>query len=283
VAERRNHTLIDMVRSMLSYSTPLIDLWMEALKTDIHIFNRVSSKSVSKTPDELWTRRKPSLNYLCVWGCPAEANIFNSNTGKLESKIVSYHFIGYPEKFKGFRFYCPDRHTKYIEIRHTVFLEDEMMRGSTVPQEISLEEKRVYVPTPIIHELIPPVLVHNKHIIPTFEVESSSVAPNVNETPVIQEPKVPNVVIDEEEYQPQNIENNVPNQENVRRPQRVRKSAIPDDYEIYMSEEIHMEGDPTLYKEAIRSPHSSKWREAMEDEMRSMSANQVWKLEKIPK
>jgi hypothetical protein len=40
-------------------------------------------------------------------------------------------------------------------MRHTIFLEDEMMKGSTVPQEISIEEKRVYVPTPIIHELIP--------------------------------------------------------------------------------------------------------------------------------
>jgi hypothetical protein len=75
----------------------------------------------------------------------------------------------------------------------------------------------------------------------------------------------------------------VSNQENVRRSQRVKKSAIPDDYEIYMSEEIHMESDPTLYKEAMRSPHSSKWHEAMEDEIRSMSANKVWKLEEIPK
>jgi hypothetical protein len=33
----------------------------------------------------------------------------------------------------------------------------------------------------------------------------------------------------------------------------------------------------------MRSPHSSKWREAIEDEIRSMSANQVWKLEEIPK
>jgi hypothetical protein len=44
-----------------------------------------------------------------------------------------------------------------------------------------------------------------------------------------------------------------------------------------------MEGDPTSYEEAMRSPHSSKWREAMEDKMRSMSANQFWKLEEIPK
>jgi transposase InsO family protein len=39
VAERRNYTLIDMVRSMLSYSTLPISLWMEALKTVIHILN----------------------------------------------------------------------------------------------------------------------------------------------------------------------------------------------------------------------------------------------------
>jgi hypothetical protein len=44
-----------------------------------------------------------------------------------------------------------------------------------------------------------------------------------------------------------------------------------------------MEGDPTSYEEAMRSPHLSKWREAMEDEMRYMSTNQVWKLEEIPK
>jgi hypothetical protein len=170
---------------------------------------------------------------------------------------MSCHFIGYPEKSEGFRFYCPDRNTKYVETRHAVFLEDEMMRENIVPQEIRLEEKRVYVPTPMIHELISPVPVH-EHIIPTFEVGSSSAAPNVNEASVIQEPEVSNVVIDEEKDQPQNLENNVTNQENVRRSERIRKSAILDDYDIYTSEEIHMEDDATLYEEAMRNPHSSK-------------------------
>jgi len=50
VAERRNRTLMDMVRSMMSYSTLPINLWMEALKTAIYILNRVPSKSVPKTP-----------------------------------------------------------------------------------------------------------------------------------------------------------------------------------------------------------------------------------------
>jgi hypothetical protein len=123
---------------------------MEALKTAIHILNRVPCKSVPKTPYELWTERVPSLKHLHVWESPAEVKVFNSNIGKLDLKTVNYHFIVYPEKSKGFRFYCPDRYTKFLETRHVVFLEDEMMRGSMVARKIDLEEKRVYVPTLMI-------------------------------------------------------------------------------------------------------------------------------------
>ena len=112
----------------MSYSTLPISLWMEALKTAIHILNQVPSKSVPKTPYELWIGREPSLNHLRVWGYPAEAKVFNPNIGKLDSKTVSCHFIGYLERSKGYRFYCPDRHTKIVETRHTVFLEDDMVK-----------------------------------------------------------------------------------------------------------------------------------------------------------
>jgi hypothetical protein len=67
----------------------------------------------------------------------------------------------------------------------------------------------------------------------------------------------------------------VPNQENLLKSQRIRKSDIPNEYEIYTSEEIHMDGEITSYEEAKRSSHSSKWRETIEDEMRSISTNQV--------
>jgi len=67
-----------------------------------------------------------------VWGSPAEAKVFNPNIGKLYPKTVNCHFIGYTEKSKGFCFYCPERYTKFVETRHVVFLEDELMRGSMV-------------------------------------------------------------------------------------------------------------------------------------------------------
>jgi hypothetical protein len=152
VAERRNRTLMDMVRSMLNYSTLQVSLWMEALKITVHILNQVPSKSVPKTPYEMWTGRKPTLNYLHVWGCPAEAKLFNPSIRKLDPKTVSCHFIGYPDKLKGFCFYCPDRYIKIMETRHAIFLEDEVIRGSMVPREIQLEEKRVCVPTLMVTE-----------------------------------------------------------------------------------------------------------------------------------
>jgi hypothetical protein len=72
----------------------------------------------------------------------------------------------------------------------------------------------------------------------------------------------------------------VPTNEAPRRSQRARKLAIPDDYEVYeCEEEFQMEGDPTSFEQAMRSAHSSKWLEAMQDEMRSMSTNGVWDLE----
>ena len=75
----------------------------------------------------------------------------------------------------------------------------------------------------------------------------------------------------------------MPNVEALRRSQRVRRSAIPDDYEVYNTEEFQMEDDPTSFEEAMKSDHSSKCLEAMEDEIKSMSTNKVWNLEPISK
>ena len=67
VAERRNKTLLEMVRSMMSYSTLPISFWGYTLNTAIHLLNLVPSKFVPKTPMELWSGHKPSMKYLHIW------------------------------------------------------------------------------------------------------------------------------------------------------------------------------------------------------------------------
>jgi hypothetical protein len=143
-----------------------------------------------------------------VWGSSAEAKVFNPNIGKLDPKTVSYHFIGYPEKLKGFHFYCPNRHTKFIETRHAVFLEDEMMRGSVVARKIDLEEKRVCAPTLMIQE---PFFELPAVAAPTMQdtmVQAPIVTPPVatmnddDEEPVLQDPIEPVVTHKGEQPQP---------------------------------------------------------------------------------
>ncbi|KAD4179844.1 hypothetical protein E3N88_28435 [Mikania micrantha] len=84
VSERRNRTLIDMVRSMMSRANLPHSFWSYALETAACIVNMVPTKKVDKTPYELWYGRKPNLSYLRVWGC--EAYVKRETSNKLDPK-----------------------------------------------------------------------------------------------------------------------------------------------------------------------------------------------------
>ncbi|KAL6318326.1 hypothetical protein AAG906_039418 [Vitis piasezkii] len=91
VAERRNHTLMEMIRSMMSYFPVPISLWGEALKTTI---------------------------------------------------TISGHFIGYPDKLKGYKFHCPNHSVRIVETRNARFLENGEISGSNEPRKVDIEEIR---------------------------------------------------------------------------------------------------------------------------------------------
>ncbi|GKB65552.1 retrotransposon protein, putative, ty1-copia subclass, partial [Tanacetum coccineum] len=70
VSERRNRTLIDMVRSMISQTTLPKSFWDYALETTACILNMVLTKKVEKTPYEVWhgsTRKRNAPNHMCLY------------------------------------------------------------------------------------------------------------------------------------------------------------------------------------------------------------------------
>ncbi|GKF04128.1 retrotransposon protein, putative, ty1-copia subclass, partial [Tanacetum coccineum] len=69
MSKRRNHTLLDMVRSMMNLTTLSLSFWDYALESATRILNMVPTKKVDKTPYELWYGKVPNLSYLKVWGC----------------------------------------------------------------------------------------------------------------------------------------------------------------------------------------------------------------------
>jgi hypothetical protein len=93
------------------------------------------------------------------------------------------------------------------------------------------------------------------------------------ETNEKEEPGFQKHISNHEEEQQQPIIQDMSRNEPSRRSQRARRSAISEDYEVYVNEEIQMEGDPTSFEKAIRSVYSSKWLKAMEDEIGSISTN----------
>ncbi|GKC84521.1 retrotransposon protein, putative, ty1-copia subclass [Tanacetum coccineum] len=71
VSERRNRTLLDMVRSMMSQTTLLKFFWDYALESAARILNMVQNKKVEKILYEIWHGQAPKLSYLKVWSCKA--------------------------------------------------------------------------------------------------------------------------------------------------------------------------------------------------------------------
>jgi len=129
---------------------------MYALKTAMYLLNRVPSKTVPKTPFELWTGRKPSLRHLHVWGCPAEVRVYNPHEKKLDFRTISGYFIGYPEKSKGYRFYCPNHSTRIVETGNAKFIENGEISGSDKMHNVSIQEVRVEVPMPNTDTIVVP-------------------------------------------------------------------------------------------------------------------------------
>ncbi|KAJ9551376.1 hypothetical protein OSB04_015421 [Centaurea solstitialis] len=91
VAERRNRTLLDMVRSMMSRATLPMSFWGYALETAAHILNLVPTKKVAKTPSEMWTGTCPSLAHIKVWGC--EVFVRRETNDKLEPRAEKCLFV----------------------------------------------------------------------------------------------------------------------------------------------------------------------------------------------
>jgi hypothetical protein len=98
VSERRNRTLLDMVRSMISQTDPPLFFWGYALETAAFTLNRVPTKSVKMIPYEIWSRKHLGLSFLKVWECEAYVKCLMSE--KLTPKSDKCFFVLYLRETK---------------------------------------------------------------------------------------------------------------------------------------------------------------------------------------
>ena len=132
-------TLLDMVRSIMSNSSLPILFWGYSLQTTVYILNVVPSKSIQKTPLELWNGHKPSLRHFHIWGCPT--HVLKGKIGKLEPRTKVCMFVGYPKGTREGLFYSPSGKKVFVSTNAT-FLEDDYMTIFKPRSKVVLEELR---------------------------------------------------------------------------------------------------------------------------------------------
>jgi transposase InsO family protein len=129
ISERRKRTLLDIIRSMMSNTTLPKMFWGHALETAALTINRVPSKSVEKTPYELWFGKVPNMSYLKIWGC--EIFVKRPTSDKLGPKANKCFFVGYPKETKGYYFYYQSEN-KIIVARHGIFWRKSFSQNEVV-------------------------------------------------------------------------------------------------------------------------------------------------------
>ncbi|GKA73519.1 retrotransposon protein, putative, ty1-copia subclass [Tanacetum coccineum] len=137
VSERRNRTLLDMVRSMMNLTTLSLSFWDYALESAIRNLNMVPTKKVEKTPYELWYGKVPNLSYLKIWGC--EALVKRDTPDKLQQRYIKCIFIRYPKETMGYYFYFSPEN-KIVVARYAEFLEKNLLSQEVSGRDEELEE-----------------------------------------------------------------------------------------------------------------------------------------------
>jgi hypothetical protein len=103
----------------------------------VFTLNRVPTKSVERTPYEIWTEERARLSFLKVWGCEAYVKHFMSD--KLTPKSDKYFFVRYPREIKGYYFYNKAEDKMFVS-RNGVFMEKEFLSKGVSGSTVQLEE-----------------------------------------------------------------------------------------------------------------------------------------------
>ena len=134
VAERMNRTLVECARCMLEHAGMPKQYWGEAVMTAAFLRNRLPTRAqdLHKSPYEEWTKKKPLLANVKVFGCHAYVHIPKEKRSKLNARSTLCKFIGYSEHEKAYRF--EELSTgRVILSRDAQFMEDTFDNGKHEP------------------------------------------------------------------------------------------------------------------------------------------------------
>nr|KYP74877.1 Retrovirus-related Pol polyprotein from transposon TNT 1-94 [Cajanus cajan] len=264
VAERKNRTIMNMVRSMLiGRQVPKI-FWPEATKWCVHILNRSPTAVVQdQTPEEAWSGVKPSVGYFRVFGCLAHVHTLDQQRIKLDDKSKQCVLFGVSDESKAYRLFDPVN-KKIIISKDVIFEEHKSWNWEQNKAENQLE-----------------IVEWEEHEGNSTEIQFEDKSNNEEQQGTESQSAGTNV---RNKSHTQILE--IPTKGRARRHRR--EPVWMTDYEkgeglSYINNTSAMlvtETDPVTVEEAVKS---KKWRDAMVKEMEAIERNQTWELTDVPK
>lgn len=260
VAERKNRTLMNMVRCMLADKEVPKEFWPEAVNWAVHILNRCPTSAMKDmTPEEAWKEEKPSVEHFRIFGCIGHVHIPDEKRKKLDDKSSRCVFLGFSEESKANRMYDP-KSKKIVISRDVIFEEGEKWDWGSISKEAVVTnfkweneeneiEKDVEVDEGDQNRTI------DSNVSPTTPVEiASPVQGRRRRQPIWMQDYVSGDGLSDEETE-------------------IQLTTEMQQFAMFASE------DPNTFEEAVKI---QKWKAAMDQEIEAINKNGTWELTELP-
>jgi hypothetical protein len=269
VAERKNITIMEAMKTMIHDQDLPMCLWEEVAMVVVYVQNRLSHSALGlKTLEEMFTRKKPEVSHLKIFGCPVFIHILKEKRNKLEPSGKKGIFVGYCEVSKAFRIYIPGHH--HIEIsRDVTFDEDAMLKKS---RRCQLEE--VYEEEPVIPRIAVREVPRATKLV--REVVTSPDEEILEDHDILEVQEPPQMTI-LHKTKPAWARELIQYGEKYGVPQgTTRQVKRPKPFSSYMALMCDLlEKEPTYFEESIQM---KEWADAMTEEYQSIIKNDVWEI-----
>lgn len=292
IAERRNRSLLDITRCLLMDKSLPAHLWGEAVKAAGDLLNLGSTKRhPDKTPQELFSGKKPSISHLKFFGSPVFVHTTKPSRSKLDPRSEKCVLLSFDTKAKAYRCYRPS--TKRVFVSRDVTVDETSPNTQTPFSELKEDDPPTTIAAPTRKE--EQATMFDQAHTPTPNTYTEPAEPVDHTEPTyapLDTPSSPteSADIDQPESH-QEIEippSLVPAPEPLRRSDRLRRFPrhLQDFAAHVQLQTTHspdgLSEDATkflTFQQAQTNPH---WQSAMEAEIDSIHKNQTWTLVSLP-
>ncbi|KAK9907798.1 hypothetical protein M0R45_000739 [Rubus argutus] len=261
VAEGKNRTIMNMVRSMLSEKKVPKVFWPEAVNWSVHVLNRTPTFVVKDvTPEEAWSGIKPAVDHFRVFGCMAHVHIPDNKRVKLDDKSFKCVLLGMSEESKAYRLNDPVS-KRIVVSRDVVFEENESWNWGKSVEEVGLD-----------------VLEWGDDDGGQSEVDQGDVEDEGSDCEEVESAIGPSSNEPLDDSSPSSNEGRVRRQP-LWMEDYVSGEGLSDQEEDVNNCIMFATADPITFQEAVKS---AKWREAMDLEIGAIEKNGTWELTTLP-